>query len=220
MSKKNYLLSMMTTMMVAMLSVGFVSCGDDEEDNITQNPPKIENNNSNEETKDYTATTAVKTVTLKNGYFSGTSIYDPTSITITNDIIIYTDFNYQYSLLMSGGKIHLCVYHRENGSWRAYHDSYNLSITLVNGQSGWHLTEIEDIGKVSSINDIVYKTTPPRYLDINNHGKPQVIQPNHGYAMAFITEEKVILYLRVYIQGYTLDTDGSLKEITIQYQLY
>lgn len=212
MSKKNYLLSMMTTMMVAMLSVGFVSCGDDEEDNITQNPPKIENNNSNEETKDYTATTTVKTATLKNGYIS---TYD-----ITNDIIIYTDFNYQYSLLMGGGKIHLCVYHRENGSWRAYDDSYNLSITLVNGQSGWHLTEIEDIGKVSSINDIVYKTTPPRYLDINNHGKAQIIQPNHGYAMAFITEEKVILYLRVYIQGYTLDTNGSLKEITIQYQLY
>ncbi|MBQ7462761.1 MAG: DUF5036 family protein [Bacteroidaceae bacterium] len=31
MSKKNYLLSLMTTMMVAMLSVGFVSCGDDDD---------------------------------------------------------------------------------------------------------------------------------------------------------------------------------------------
>ena len=205
MSKKNYLLSLMTTMMVAMLSVGFVSCGDDEEDNVTQNPPKIENNNSNEETIDYTATTTVKTAILQNG---------------TSIIRIYEDFNYRYSLFMKYGRIYLLVGHREGGSWRAYDDSYNLSITLINGQSGWHLTEIEDIGKVSSINDIVYKTTPPRYLDINNHGKPQVIQPNHGYAMAFITEEKVILYLLVYIQGYTLDTDGSLKEITIQYQLY
>ncbi len=31
MSKKSYLLSLMTTMMVAMLSVGFVSCGDDDD---------------------------------------------------------------------------------------------------------------------------------------------------------------------------------------------
>ncbi|MBR1668249.1 MAG: hypothetical protein IJ693_08220 [Bacteroidaceae bacterium] len=31
--KKNYLWSMLTTVMVAMLSIGFVSCGDDDDDN-------------------------------------------------------------------------------------------------------------------------------------------------------------------------------------------
>ncbi len=37
MSKKNYLLSLLTTMMVAMLSLGFTSCGsdDDDDDNAT-----------------------------------------------------------------------------------------------------------------------------------------------------------------------------------------
>ena len=37
MSKKNYLLSLLATMMVAMLSLGFTSCGsdDDDDDNAT-----------------------------------------------------------------------------------------------------------------------------------------------------------------------------------------
>ena len=37
MNKKSFLLSLLTTMLVAMLSLGFASCGDDEEDNTNPN---------------------------------------------------------------------------------------------------------------------------------------------------------------------------------------
>lgn len=45
MIKKNYLLSLLTTMMVAMLSLGFVSCGGDDDDSPTPKP-----NDGNEQT--------------------------------------------------------------------------------------------------------------------------------------------------------------------------
>lgn len=50
--------------------------------------------------------------------------------------------------------------------------------------------------------------------------KYSTVQPNHGYAAFFTTEENEVKYLRIFIEGYTLDHSGTLESITIQYQLY
>ena len=207
--KKKYFWSLLTIMMVAMLSVGFASCGGENDDDMTKTPNLNENTNSNEDVNDYTATTTVKTVTLKNGYQNASTTL------LVNDIIIYADFNYKYSLLMKSGKLHLSVYQRENGSWHGYIDGKGLGY-VYNGQSQ-NLTKTMTVGKVDNINSIKEKVSEGYSYP---SGEPQTIQPNYGYAMAYTTEDKITKYLRVYINEYSLDSNGALNTITIQYQLY
>ncbi len=201
--------SLLTFMMVAMLSFCFVSCGgNDKDDDLTQPPSLNEDNHSNEDVNDYTATTAIKTATLKNGYSDGGRFI--------NEIIIYEDFNYKYSLWMSEGKLYLCVYKREDGSWHGYRDSNEVGYIDDNKESQ-NLTKTMTVGKVDNINSIKDKVSVSYSYP---SGEPQTIQPNYGYAMAYTTENKVRKYLRVYIYEYSLDGNGSLNTIKMQYQVY
>lgn len=44
--------------------------------------------------------------------------------------------------------------------------------------------------------------------------------PNHGYATCFVTGDDETKYMRIFAKGYTLDKQGALATITLQYQLY
>lgn len=192
--KKNLWSLLIAIMTISLSAIAFAACGDDDNDETTGD--NNENNGGNTEIKnDYTATTNVKTVTLKecHGYDN------------FGNVTVYEDFNYKYNLELYQGKMGLMPYKRENGSWNIQ-DYYHYS--------GYYNINIKDLGKLSSISDVNEKLEIPKreiYLP--------AAQPGHGYATCFLTDDGT-KHLRLYISDYKLDNKGSLENITVQYQLY
>lgn len=178
----------------------FVNCSSDDDEGNGE--PTIDNT----ETKsDYTATNKVKTVTIKS--------YD---VQERNDITIYEDFNRKYSLTYYEGYLYLFPYERINGSW-------NLRIDNTYGWPYGYLIRsnnivIKDMGKMNGISAIVEK--PKASGTEGGYAVYPDLQPYHGYAMSFKTEDDEVKYLRVYFSKYTKDEFGQISSITIQYQLY
>jgi hypothetical protein len=194
-------------MMVAILSVGFVSCGGDDELNEQR-----ENNSKTDNSTKYIATTSVKSVellrsnehTIENGVES--------RVTYVEEVKIYEDFNYKYNFLLHNGKLYIRQYTRVEGRWNNY-EKNNAGILSV--------------GKISSINDVTNKDVVPGHSaaghitdTLHETSFGAIAQPNFGYAICFVTENEEIKYIRCYIQDYCLDNAGTLSSITLQYQLY
>lgn len=186
---KKDLWSMLPAILIISASIAFTACNNNVDDNdISGNGTEIKG--------DYTATTNVKTVTLKMGYHQekGTTIYK--------------DFNYRYDLKLASGDMMLMPFYRKDGAWEisfgVYYQSY-----------GYYNINIKDIGKISSIFDINEKIGG---FGIDSREVPSA-QPGHGYAACFLTEDGT-QYLRLYISNYTLDSKDALESITVQYQLY
>lgn len=178
----------------------FVNCSSDDDEGNGE--PTIDNT----ETKsDYTATNKVKTVTIESY-----------NVQKRNDITIYEDFNRKYSLTYYEGYLYLFPYERINGSWNLRIDNtygwpYNNLIRSNN-------IVIKDMGKMNGISAIVEK--PKASGTDGGYAVYPDLQPYHGYAMSFKTEDDEVKYLRVYFSKYTKDEDGRISSITIQYQLY
>lgn len=180
----------------------FVSCGDDDDnDDGNGGVPPTEQGNTEIKT-DYTATYQVKTATIKginDTYFNNVGI------------TIYEDFNTKYSLAYESGILYLLPYERVGGA-------FNLKLrTNYYGhpiEGGWYSDKVsaKDMGKVSGLSSVTTKLKESVYY-------PK-LQPYHGYAMYFTTEDGEVKYLRVYCSGYTLDNFGQLNTITLMYQLY
>lgn len=188
--KKNLWFMLLAILTISASAIAFTACSDDDDDNDTGG------NNGGNDTEikgDYTATTNVKTVTLKEykNYKQG-------------NVTIYEDFNYKYDLALYVGDMALVPYKRSNGAWEP------------NKNYGYYNIDIKDIGKMNSISDITEKIEE----FYPNSGKYfPAAQPGHGYAACFLTENGT-QYLRLYISNYKLDSEGSLESITVQYQLY
>lgn len=168
-------------------------CGDDND------PTEEPGGGDNTEVKgDCIATAEVKTVTLPDTYG-------------IDDYVVYESFNYKHRLIHGSGKLRLYVYLRKEGEWK-------LSYSNL-GDSYWgYLAWVEDVGKVNGLSDITEKFPLEEGVHYT-HYFPDV-QPNHGYAITFIKEGGEVGYLRVYVKSYTLENDGSLETVTVQYQLY
>ena len=187
---------------IIMLSICLFSCSKNDDGNGGGNGDGTEVKNG------YTATADIKTVTLKTKS-------DPADVNGEEEIIIYEDYNNRYSLLLAYGEICLRPEYRENGYFR-YRNDYNGE------KSGIH-----DSGKVSSLQDIMTKEKTnddwtaysSQYLGAN-YCQHSTVQPNHGYSAYFTTENDELMFVRIYIKDYTLNTDSDLTSITIQYQLY
>lgn len=183
------------------MSLCLVSCGDDDDENV--------NNGDNTEFRgDYTVTTSVKTLTLtieKGGIGSKSD----------DERAIYEDFNNLYTLALSGGNICFPHYVRSGGYW---------STTASYGDKDkYH--GIKDVGKVGSLSNVDSKEKVNDYTNSSfNYSRPwynySIVQPNHGYAAYFTTENDEIKYMRIFVKDYKLDDEGGLVSITIQYQLY
>lgn len=180
------------------VSLCLVSCGDDD-DKMDPDTDKT----TAQMTNDYIATTSVKKVTMTRGYAE--TRYDLFGIKI------YEDYNHLYSLSMGAGTIEFIHYQRVYGSWatlNGYYDDHGIS----------------DRGKVGSIEEITSKSKDNDYTEGGRYNnieyKYSTVQPNHGYAAYFTTEESEVKYLRIFITDYTLDDSGALETITVQYQLY
>lgn len=167
-----------------------ISCGNDDDDSAIGGDTGGENT---EIKTDYTATKQVKTVEL----------------TKKNTISIYVDFNRSYYLSYIDGKLCLLPYERYNGYWN---HRYNENYFHYNDHP---TVTTSDVGKVSGLSDITGYY--PADLD---RACFSIIQPSHGYSMSFKTEDDEIKHLRVYCSKIKLDENGSIKSVTIQYQLY
>lgn len=172
-----------------------ISCGDDDDDSAIGGDAGGENT---EIKTDYTATKQVKTVEFKEIYPK------------IEAISIYVDFNRRYDLAYTQGKLCLLPYGRYNGSW----DKRYNGVTFYCPNSDPTVTT-SDVGKVSGLSDIT-----DYYPADSKNFCCSMIQPSHGYSMSFKTEDDEIKYLRVYCSKIKLDENGSIKSVTIQYQLY
>lgn len=178
----------------------FMSCSSSGEDPITDSG---NTGGSNTEIKsDYTATTKVKTVKLTTWRDS------------PQDVVIYQDFNRRYELACSQGRFYLLPYTRVNGSWynRFEKDSWNWLYSSLDLADEYII--INDEGKVSGLSDIT------NYATTQNGNKYPEIQPSHGYAMSFYTEDNEVKHLRAYCSKVNLFNGGDIESIVIQYQLY
>lgn len=120
-------------------------------------------------------------------------------------ISIYVDFNRRYDLAYIKGRLCLLPYKRYNGYWSSECNGLLYSSTVTTS----------DVGKVSGLSDIT------DYYPADLDGACfSMIQPSHGYSMSFKTEDDEIKHLRVYCSKIKLDKNGSIKSVTIQYQLY
>ena len=181
------------------MSLCLFSCGDDDDNDLNNGG----SNGDNTEIKgDYIATTSVKTATLISSEVYGNPV---------TGIRIYEDFNNLYTLVLSGGNICFAHYPRYNGDWN---NKY-----AIKGKNG-----IKDIGKVTSLQDVEIKNKEKEndnyYKDYYGGHCYSQVQPSHGYAAYFTTENDEIKYMRIFVKDYKLDDEGSLASITIQYQLY
>lgn len=187
---------------IIMMSICLFSCSKNEGSNGGGNGDGTEVEN------DYTATADIKTVTLATQP-------NREDVNGENEIIIYEDYNNRYSLLLAYGEICLRPDDRENGYFSSRYD--------YNGEK----SGIHDSGKVSSLQDIVTKEktndgifgSSYQYEDAI-YCQLSTVQPNHGYSVYFTTENDELMFVRIYIKDYTLNTSSTLTSITIQYQLY
>lgn len=178
----------------------FTNCGGSDDDD---NGDSSGNGNGTEITTDYTATNKIKSITLTQ--WKGSKF----------DKGIYEDFNRFYTFGYYSGRLYIVPYSRKNGHWNCYLDkgtSLFDNDLYVHYDSSYGIG-IKDIGKVDGLAAITEKCDP------TNGDFPQ-LQPYHGYAMSFTTEDNEIKYLRVYCKGVKKNDYGSLDEIYLQYQLY
>ena len=84
--------------------------------------------------------------------------------------------------------------------------------------------ELRYIKEVDKIGDITLKSSindgNPIYDYYAKFGMALPFYPNHGYATCFMTGDGETKYMRIFAKGYTLDKQGALATITLQYQLY
>ena len=194
--KKNLWSLLIAIMTISLSAIAFTACGDDDNNETTGD--NNENNGGNTEIKnDYTATTNVKTVTLKE-------CHDYANL---GNVTVYEDFNYKYNLELYQGKMGLIPYKRENGDWRIQYFNFYYYYAYIN-------INIKDLGKLGALSYVNEK------LEIEEEVKTfPAAQPGHGYATCFLTDDGT-KHLRLYISDYKLDNKGSLENITVQYQLY
>ena len=173
------------------------ACSKDDGISGDENPPA---NNT-------TATSEVKSVTLNEFVFD-----DPYYQNISTwGAFIHDDFSRRYALCLFAGSVAIFAQQRIGGSWQYTGTSQSSGCAIL------------DIGEVSNIHDIStrYNSGGIAFKDYtHNYGTHLPFYPKHGYAACFTTGDGELKYLRIFAKGYTLDKDGALASITLQYQLY
>lgn len=183
---------------IAILMLGITmstACSNDDNVGGGETPPT---NNTNT-----TATTSIKSTTLTAG--AGWNEARTTWV--------HEDFSRRYGLILYEGNILVLGQQRKSGQW-------SLADRYASTGSG-----IVDIKEVDKIGDITLKSS----INDGNHitdyytfnlGMALPFYPNHGYATCFVTGDGETKYMRIFAKGYTLDKQGALATITLQYQQY
>ncbi len=150
-----------------------------------------ERNTSTKVTSEWEPTKEVKEVVLNN--MTKTTKEEEDRL---KGITIYSDFNQKYILSLVDGHLKLANYNR-NGADMKY---YNLHDNAIS------------IGVQQSIDRIAF---PDKKFSC----VPLQVEPFGGYIFKYRTEDDVDCFIRLYVTGYKLDSNDSLKSITVQYNL-
>lgn len=183
---------------IAILMLGMTmstACSNDDNIGGEETPPTSNTNT--------TATTSIKSTTL-----TANAGWDEARTTW-----VHEDFSRRYGLTLYEGNILVLSQQRKSGQW-----SFASSNNTGSG--------IKDEKKVGKIGDIIFKSSiydgelikATAFQIILGRGLP--FYPNHGYATCFVTGDDEPKFMRIFAKGYTLDKQGALATITLQYQLY
>lgn len=181
-----------------------VSCGSDNNEPTDEPGAGGKEEIGGTEVKgDYTATTAVKTVMLKNEWR-----WDSVDIPAC-----YEDFNRKYGMSLCFGDLVILPYIRKAGEWIQEIKVYSTGLSYDD-----FYVIMEDVGKVNNLSEVIKKIEPT--TSIGSKIVYPDAQPKHGYAVTFRTEDDELKYLRIFVADYTLNDFGTVSTVTIQYQLY
>lgn len=182
---------------IAILMLGMTmstACSNDDNIGGEETPPTSNTNT--------TATTAIKSTTLTDG-----AGWNEARMTW-----VHEDFSRRYGLTLYEGNILVLSQQRKSGQWAFSRSGYSAGSGIV------------DVKQVGKIGDITLKSSIDNGNFTNsygfNMGSAQPFYPNHGYATCFMTGDGETKYMRIFAKGYTLDKQGALATITLQYQLY
>lgn len=183
---------------IAILMLGMTmstACSNDDNIGGAETPPTSNTNT--------TATTSIKSTTLTAGLG-----WDEARTTW-----VHEDFSRRYGLTLYEGNILVLSQQRKSGQW-----SFTINSSIGSG--------IVDVKEVGKIGDITLKSSIENGEFIKMEysyaylGMALPFYPNHGYATCFVTGDDETEYMRIFAKGYTLDKQGALATITLQYQLY
>lgn len=183
---------------IAILMLGMTmstACSNDDNIGGEETPPTSNTNT--------TATTSVKSTTLTAG--AGWNEARTTWV--------HEDFSRRYGLILYEGNILVLSQQRQSGQWAFAKFGYSAGSGIVDVKE---VDKIGDITLKSSINDGNLITD----IYFINFGMALPFYPNHGYATCFVTGDDETKFMRIFAKGYTLDKQGALATITLQYQLY
>ncbi len=183
---------------IAILMLGMTmstACSNDDNIGGAETPPTSNTNT--------TATTSIKSTTLTAGLG-----WDEARTTW-----VHEDFSRRYGLTLYEGNILVLSQQRKSGQW-----SFTINSSIGSG-----IVDVKEVGKIGDITlkssiengEFIKMKYSNAYL-----GMALPFYPNHGYATCFVTGDDETEYMRIFAKGYTLDKQGALATITLQYQLY
>lgn len=183
---------------IAILMLGMTmstACSNDDNIGGEETPPTSNTNT--------TATTSIKSTTLT----AGVGLIEGTTW-------VHEDFSRRYGLTLYKGNILVLSQQRKSGQWAFEKTDYH--------NTGSGIVDVKEVGKIG---DITLKSSIGNghyTYDVYSYcfGMNLPFYPNHGYATCFVTGDDETKYMRIFAKGYTLDKQGALATITLQYQLY
>lgn len=201
---KKYLSFAVFALLTMAMTFSLSACGDDDEDGgksktNASSGSDYDNTNANNNGT-YLATYDIKTITCIDGY-PYRSYKGEFSYTVAKKCfhLLYEDYNYAYFLSLCNGDISVMQFTRSGAGWGSG-NVYGISYS---------------VGNVGGLGGIQKPITWQGSL-----GATRTFQPNCGYLALMTKFDNTSLYLRYFTTGYTLDSNGNLKTVTLQYQLF
>lgn len=161
----------------------------------------------NNTTDKYLATSQLKEITLEN-----TSIINTSVGSSSMGVTILQDYNYRYNLRIYKGSIAIVPFYRQGGAYS--NEAYAEDKELWAG--------IEDKGVYASVEELSGMPVPGGSgFYVFGDRKCQYaasFQPNHGYSatMGLESQSQTVV---IYAKDYTLDSEGTLLTATLEYKL-
>lgn len=187
------------------LALTFVGCSSDDGEESRGGNGNGGNNGSN---TDYIATTQVKELTLPNKYWDKIS---------AGHYLLYEDYTRRFYLSYSGETVYLSVQMRSGGKYQTalINETVGGIKTFPNIQK---LDDLNQAQKAEAKQGCYYRNAStyknPGYYSSSSY------YPDCGFIAWFVTETNEELFVRIRTTGYSLDKEGTLESISIEYQLF
>lgn len=188
------------------LALTYVGCSSDDGEENGGDGGNGGNSGSN---TDYIATSQVNKLTLPNKYWDKIS---------AGHYLIYEDYHRRYYLSYSGETVYLSVQMRLNGQYQVA----RIDETVGGIKTFPDIQKLEDLDqaqKAEAKQDCYYRNVSTDYINPGYYSSSS-FYPDCGFIAWFVTETNEELFVRIRTTGYTLDKEGTLESISIEYQLF